>query len=297
MEPISAPMDSRFYAAVLGSPIAHSKSPDMHRAVYQHLSIPIQYDRVEVTQDQSAEFMRTLGQRYGSTRQLAGFSVTMPLKAALVPYMDQVSERVERLGVLNTVVYDDDGQAHGYNTDVDGIREALTQAGFASSQGGSMAILGAGGTATAAVAAAAEMGLDTVVLYVRNTQRTQGAITVAARLGLTIEVKQLDEFPSEASLHEAVVATLPAYAADYVAAQLTAVPLPPLLDVIYDPWPTALAAAWRAHGGLVVSGLDMLLYQGVEQAKLFTQKIPAHQDIDWQTATRHMAVALGLCEL
>lgn len=290
-------MDPRFYAAVLGSPIAHSKSPDMHRAVYDHWGIPIQYDRLEVTQDQSAEFMRSLEQRYGSTQQLAGFSVTMPLKAVLVPHMDQVSERVERLGVLNTVVYDDAGQAHGYNTDVDGIREALTQAGFASPRGGSMAILGAGGTATAAVAAAFEMGLDTVVLYVRNAQRAQGATTVAARFGLTIEVKQLDEFPHDVSLHEAVVATLPAYAADYLATQITSTPLPPLLDVIYDPWPTDLAAAWRANGGLVASGLDMLLYQGVEQAKLFTRKLTAHHDIDWKQATRHMAVALGLCEL
>ena len=160
----TSPVNPSFYAAVLGSPIAHSKSHDMHRAVYRHLGIPIQYDRVEVTLGQAAEFMRTLEQRYGSTRQLAGFSVTMPLKAALVPHMDQVSDRVVWLGVLNTVVYDAAGQAHGYNTDVDGIRLALTQAGFAPQNGGSMAILGAGGTATAAVAAASEMGLDAVML-------------------------------------------------------------------------------------------------------------------------------------
>ena len=167
----SVSMAETMYAAVLGSPIAHSKSPDMHRAVYAHLGVPIVYDRVEVTQDQAAEFMATLPQRYGSVKRLAGFSVTMPLKSALVPHMTALSERVERLGVLNTIVFDESGQTRGYNTDVDGVRLALTQTGYKPSRGGTMAILGAGGTATAAVAAAADMGLDGVVLYVRNAQR------------------------------------------------------------------------------------------------------------------------------
>ena len=65
--------------------------------------------------------------------------------------------------------------------------------------------------------------------------------------------------------------------------------------MIYDPWPTALAAAWQATGAQVASGLDMLLYQGVEQAKLFIQKVVANPEtIDWDIATHHMAAALAL---
>lgn len=285
------------FAAVLGSPIAHSKSPAMHQAVYEYLDVPLQYERIEVTQHQADEFMQTLNQRFGSTRQLAGFSVTMPLKSVLVPHMEHISERVERLGVLNTVVYDSAGIAHGYNTDVDGIRQALTKSGFEPRHGGSMAILGAGGTATAAVAAAAEMQLDAVVLYVRNKQRAEDTKTIAARFGLSVDVQHLTDFAQEAGEHRAVVATLPAHAADPIAAQLPRTQLPPLLDVIYDPWPTNLAAAWHDLGGEVASGLDMLLYQGVEQAKLFTQKLLGQRQIDWRAATRHMAKALGLAEM
>lgn len=287
-------MAETMYAAVLGSPIAHSKSPDMHRAVYAHLGVPIVYDRVEVTQDQAAEFMATLPQRYGSVKRLAGFSVTMPLKSALVPHMTALSERVERLGVLNTIVFDESGQTRGYNTDVDGVRLALTQTGYKPSRGGTMAILGAGGTATAAVAAAADMGLDGVVLYVRNAQRAVETSTVATRFGLRVEIKSLADFSQDSPIHQAVVATLPAHAADPFAAQLPAGPLPPLLDVIYDPWPTALAQAWQATGSAVASGMDMLLYQGVEQAKLFTQRLVDPKNIDWQQATQCMADALGL---
>lgn len=285
----------KYYAAVLGSPIAHSKSPAMHQAVYQYLQVPIDYDRFEVAEEQAAEFFGSLDQRFGSRRRLAGFSVTMPLKAVLVPHMEHLSIRVQRLGVLNTVVFDDDGTAHGYNTDVDGVRLALAQAGFTTADGGSMGILGAGGTATAAVAAAADMGLAQVVLYVRNPQRAQDALDVAQNFGLETRVELLETFVHQVAQHAAVVATLPAHAADVLATELPSAGLPPLLDVIYDPWPTALAAAWQTTGAQVASGLDMLLYQGVEQAKLFTQKVVANPEtIDWDTATQHMAAALAL---
>ena len=102
------------------------------------------------------------------------------------------------------------------------------------------------------------------------------------------------EFAAEAPNYQAVVATLPAHAADSLAADIPPTQLPPLLDVIYDPWPTSLAAAWQTTASPVASGLDMLLYQGVEQAKLFTQRLTGHQAIDWQDATAHMAQSLGL---
>ena len=289
--------EQTYHAAVLGSPIAHSKSPAMHQAVYQYLQAPIEYTRYEVAEDQAAEFITTLDQRFGSRAQLAGFSVTMPLKAVLVPHMDHLSTRVQRLGVLNTVVFDDHGATHGYNTDVDGVRFALGQAGFTPTGGGSMGILGAGGTATAAVAAAADMGLTQVVLYVRNAQRAQDAVDVAQHFGLETRIELLTAFVNQVADHAAIVATLPAHAADALATQLPSTGLPPLLDVIYDPWPTALAAAWQTTGAQVASGLDMLLYQGVEQAKLFTQKVVANPEtIDWDTATQHMAAALALDE-
>lgn len=287
--------DQIYYAGVLGSPIAHSKSPDIHQAAYQYLAAPIRYERFDLTQQQVDSFMASLPQRYGSTKYLAGFSVTMPLKAALVPYMAQLSSRVERLGVLNTVVFDREGIAHGYNTDVDGVRHALSTANLASTTVGSMGILGAGGTASAAIAAAADMGLSEVVLYVRNPDRAKDNLTVAEHYGLEAQLRKLTEFPQKVQAHQAVVSTLPAFAADWLVEQLPTQNLPPLLDVIYEPWPTALASAWQTAGAHVASGLDMLLYQGVEQVKLFTKKVlEQHTHNDWAIVTDQMATALGI---
>lgn len=285
----------RYQAAVLGSPINHSKSPDMHQAVYDYLDVAIDYGRFELTEDQAGEFFTALHERFGSRKQLAGFSVTMPLKAVLVKHMDHISDRVRLLGVLNTIIFDEAGDAVGENTDVDGIRLALNKAGFRRASGGSMGVLGAGGTATAAVAAAAEMDLKAIVLYVRNPQRAQATFDVAEAFGLATRVAGLEDFPLEAAQHQAVVSTLPAHAADGLAEHLPAHGLPPLLDVIYDPWPTVLANQWTATGAHIASGLDMLLYQGVEQAKLFTEKLLVDPGaVDWEEATQQMAAALGL---
>ena len=91
------------------------------------------------------------------------------------------------------------------------------------------------------------------------------------------------------------MSTLPAFAADWLVERLPTHNLPALLDVIYEPWPTALASAWRATGAQVASGLDMLLYQGVEQVKLFTEKVlEQHTNNDWIVVTDQMATALGI---
>src|SRR5699024_6327205 len=175
--------DQIYYAGVLGSPIAHSKSPDIHQAAYQYLAAPIRYERFDLTQQQVDSFMASLPQRYGYTKYLAGFYETMRRKAALGTYVARLSARVERLRRLNTGVFDREGIAHGYNTDVDGVRHALSSANLASTAGGSMVILGDGGTASAAIAAAADMGLSEVVLYVCNSGRAKGNLAVAVHYG------------------------------------------------------------------------------------------------------------------
>lgn len=280
---------------MLGSPIDHSKSPDIHKAAYAFLNAPIQYDRIELAESDAGAFMTTLDQRYGSTKHLAGFSVTMPLKAALVPHMKSVSARVKHLGVLNTIVFDDNGEPYGYNTDVDGIRHALASADDAAGTNASMGILGAGGTASAAIGAAADMGVESIILYVRNPERAHDNLLVAEQFGLKAQVRLLDQFPQHVQEHSAIVSTLPAMAADWLVDRLPTEQLPPLLDVIYQPWPTALAAAWDAAGAQTASGLEMLLYQGVEQVKLFTEKLVLnHGETAWGTVTERMAAALGL---
>ncbi|MBB5749092.1 shikimate dehydrogenase [Micrococcus sp. TA1] len=292
----------RWNAGVLGHPIAHSKSPDLHAAAYRVLGLDIDYRAHDVTPEHLSGFVAGLGDAAASGADWLGLSVTMPLKAPMVGLMDSVSPRVERLGVLNTVVRGADGSLSGHNTDVDGIVRSLAAAGFdRRATGGRMGILGGGGTAAAAIAAAAQLGLDGIEVFVRNPDRAVGQVTLARAFGLEAAVRTLADFPASAPGFRAVVSTLPPRAADPTAAALAAAGpagtrgLPPLLDAAYDPWPSALAAAWSGRGGDVVSGLEMLLYQAVEQVRLFTARVrTGTAEPDWAAVTGAMAASIGL---
>jgi len=242
-------------AAVLGSPIAHSLSPVLHRAAYRALGLDDwHYDRFECDETGLAAFLEGLDSSW------RGLSLTMPLKRAVLPLLDTVTPLAEQVGGANTVVLRD-GARHGDNTDVYGIVAALREAGVTAP--GSAAIIGGG--ATAAVAALRELGLDKAVIWVREVARAGGVLAAAKRLGVAIEVRTLDRFDPDAEL---VISTLPAGAADPLAPRLAGVPA--VLDVVYAPWPTALARAVAARGGTVVGGLAMLLHQAVRQVELMT---------------------------
>lgn len=291
----------RWHAGVLGHPIAHSKSPALHAAAYRVLGLDIGYRAHDVTPEHLGGFVAGLGEDPSAADWL-GLSVTMPLKAPMVPLMDHLSPRVERLGVLNTVVRAADGTLTGHNTDVDGIVNALAAAGVdPDAAGGTMGVLGGGGTAAAALAAAGQLRLDGAELFVRTPAKAADLVELAREFGLDARVRMLEEFAAAAPAFRAVVATLPPRAADGTADQLAeSAPageerLPPLLDAAYDPWPSRLASAWSGRGGQVVSGLEMLLYQAVEQVRLFTERVrPATAEPDWAAVTAQMAAAIGL---
>jgi shikimate dehydrogenase len=281
-------------AGVLGHPIAHSKSPALHRAAYAALGLDIGYDAHDVTPEDLPGFMA------GLDRNWLGLSVTMPLKSPMMALVDRYSPRAERLGFLNTVVWDETGTTTAYNTDVEGIVESLVFAGLQREPtGGRMGILGGGGTAAAAMAAADLLGLDGVDLFVRTPAKATEHAELARGFGLEAAVHRLDEFATSAPGFRAVVATLPPRAADPTAEALAGLSgrqgLPPLLDAAYDPWPSALATAWQDRGGQVVNGLEMLLYQAVEQVRLFTARVlPSGAEPSWTAVTAAMAAAIGL---
>lgn len=288
---------ARYQAGVLGHPIAHSQSPLLHSTAYRQLELPIGYDRYDVVPEELASFLE---EAKSSEETWLGFSVTMPLKGAAVELMDSVSTRVNRLGFLNTIVFDEQGKASGYNTDVDGIVEALTFAGLSqAATGGRMAILGAGGTAAASIEAACLLEMDGVDIFARQLSKAEPQVLLAQHLGLNTEVHNLDTFSDRAGQYQAVISTLPPRAADGYAEQLGSQhDVGPLLDVAYDPWPSRLATSWHNAGGRVVSGLEMLLYQAVEQVKLFSQGLSSHDlsEGDWQSMTARMAHEMGLAE-
>jgi shikimate dehydrogenase len=246
--------------AVLGSPIAHSLSPRLHRAAYVHLGLDWTYDAIEVTEDELGAFVAGLD---GSWR---GLSLTMPLKAVGAALATRRSALVERLGVANTLLLEGDDRVAA-NTDVPGMRAALGEAGACA--GPHATVLGAGSTALAALAALSTMA-DEVTVVARTPSRTQQVVRVADTLGVAVTVLAWED-ARQALAAPIVLSTVPTGAADPLAAFL---PRRPglLFDVVYDPWPTPLATAWARAGGHVCSGLDLLVWQAVEQVRLMTER-------------------------
>ncbi|WP_307433251.1 shikimate dehydrogenase [Pseudarthrobacter defluvii] len=259
-------------AAVLGHPISHSKSPALHLAAYGRLAAGISYTAIDVTEELLPSFMRQIRNQPG----WRGLSVTMPLKTAILDEVDEVRGVAQTLGVVNTVTFEDSAgglKTVGSNTDVTGIVNALCHAGTAAAP--SAVILGGGGTAASAVAALKELGTATVQVFVRDTSRTAEVRDAADRLGMGLEVRTLAGAARPTAEADVVISTLPPRAADGLAAEIAALKTTTpgvLLDVAYDPWPSLIASVWQAGGGRVVPGLEMLLYQAVEQVRLFTRR-------------------------
>ncbi|MGY1434391.1 shikimate dehydrogenase [Streptomyces reniochalinae] len=245
-------------AAVLGSPIAHSLSPVLHRAAYAELGLDAwTYGRYEVDEEGIAGFLAGLDARW------AGLSLTMPLKRAVLPLLDEVTETAASVEAVNTVVFTGEGRGHGDNTDIPGLVAALHERGIDSVE--SAAVLGAGATASSALAALSRVCEGEVTAYVRSQERAREMHGWGERLGVAVRTADWAR-AAEGLRAPLVISTTPAGATDGLA---QAVPASggTLFDVLYDPWPTALAAAWP---GTVIGGLDLLVHQAVLQVEQMT---------------------------
>ena len=270
-------------AYVLGHPIAHSLSPVLHRAAYAYLGeANLEYDRRDTLPDDLPAIMRGVRNPAGTEEApyIAGLSVTMPLKTAVIQYCDELSETAHVTGAVNTV-YPRGERVLGDNTDVIGIVNALLHAGLKPNhERDEPAVIGGGATAISALTALHKLGYRRASVYARSLHKLGSVQEAADRLGVQLEQVSLADLPQNLAErgHHPVVSTLPAHAADEWASQLSglkdasATHRPVLLDVAYNPWPSVLASAWEANGGTVVSGLEMLLYQAVEQVLLFTDR-------------------------
>ena len=255
-------------AAVLGSPVAHSRSPQLHLAAYHALGLDDwTYERIECTADELPSLVRGLGPEW------VGLSVTMPGKFAALEVADQRTRRAQMVGSANTLVRTERGW-RADNTDIDGVAGAL---GYrydardpAPLRGGHAIVLGSGGTAPAAVAALAGLGADRVTVVARNREKAARLITLGSELGALTEYRDFADpaLPELTATAAVVVSTIPADVAAEHVSVFAATPV--LLDAIYDPWPTPLARAVAAAGGEVISGLQMLLHQAFSQVELFT---------------------------
>ena len=248
--------------AVLGSPIAHSLSPALHRAAYGYLGLNWTYDRIQVDEQGLRPFV------CGLDASWRGLSLTMPLKVAVLE-LGEVDQLATLTGAGNTLILEG-GSRRVYNTDVAGLTGAVGH--VAQTPLRRVTILGAGATANAALVAATELGAQQLTVVVRTPSRAEPLRALARILGVKLDVRPWSRQIPEADL---VISTVVSGAADSIA-DAVADSAPLIVDVIYYPWPTVLATTAQRAGCTIVSGRDLLVGQARLQIELMTgRSVPA----------------------
>ena len=258
--------------AVLGYPIDHSLSPILHNAAFKLLGIQGSYSAIEVKSGQLQKFIEERGGEFDY------LSLTMPLKEEALDLEIEVDELGGRIQSLNTLI-NKRGAWSATSTDGSGFIKALANAGHTKFE--KVLILGAGGTARAVAGALDEIATSVDVM--RRSVRRSPAIAACFQ---KIECNFLDwDDLADLSGYDLVVNTTPSGAADLVAENLPRQVDGLLFDVLYKPWPTLLARRWSDAGGKVVSGYELLLYQGIDQLALVT-------DLEVAPIAQRMRIAL-----
>ena len=248
--------DKSLKAAVLGFPIAHSLSPVLHTKAFDLLGVAGSYEAIEVASGGLADFLKSQGANYDY------LSLTMPLKEEVLVIAESSGIEVDELALqiqsVNTLIRNGSGWS-ATSTDGSGFVKALANAGY--DHFNSVLILGAGGTARAVAGALDEIA-DSVAIMGRSVRRNVGIAACFTKLA-----PEFISWDDQIDLRnfDLIVNTTPSGAADLVAENIPFKVEGLLFDVLYKPWPTLLARRWSDAGGKVISGLELLLYQGIDQ--------------------------------
>ncbi|MDX6535236.1 MAG: shikimate dehydrogenase [Gaiellales bacterium] len=245
-------------AGVIGWPISHSRSPQMHNAAYADLGLDWAYVALPVPPHRLAEALRGL-----SALGFAGVNVTIPHKEGVAALCDELSEEAARAGSVNTVLISDDGTLRGETTDGAGMLAAIGDL-----PEGDAVVLGAGGAARAAVAALLGTGRPVLVC----ARRPEAAERLTNEIGGAVEPWPLHRAPAlivnATPLGQAGAVEETPFDCDLLSADMV------VCDLAYraDGAPTGLIAEARRCGARAVDGLDVLVGQGALAFRLFTGK-------------------------
>ena len=246
-------------AGVIGSPIAHSKSPALHTHWLKTLGIAGHYIPIDVAQEDLEHIVKTLPKM-----GFVGVNVTVPYKEKVMDFADLVTDRAALIGSANTLIFRKDGKIHADNTDSYGFIQNLRQkAPDWDPKAGSAAILGAGGAARAVIAALVEVGVPEILISNRTKARAEKLKTDFGKRLRVVDWVQAGNMLEEAAT---VINTT---SLGMVGKPPLRVPLDGLqkgtlvTDLVYAPLMTHLLNEANEAGCVTVDGLGMLLHQAV----------------------------------
>lgn len=243
--------------AVIGDPIAHSKSPEMHNAWYEEMNADATYIPVHVKPEdlqKAVESFKTLG--------ASGWNITIPHKQTIIPFLDELDEMAEKMGAVNTVVRTVQGKLKGYNTDGVGFVRSLEEAIGTGHKDKRILLIGAGGAARGIAFALHAAGYEKLTITNRTVANAQAIINelgVGESMSLSDAESQLDTFAvfiqtTPAGLKNGEFA-LPFSMDKFPTGAIAA-------DIVYNPLMTPFLLAAQEKQAVIVNGLGMFVHQG-----------------------------------
>ncbi|MFY9178129.1 MAG: shikimate dehydrogenase [Caldicoprobacterales bacterium] len=253
-------------AAVIGHPISHSISPELHNRIYQALGLDIVYLAFNISKDNFAQAIKGLG-----ALGFIGFNVTIPYKETIIPYLDSIDPAAAAIGAINTVKIDN-GKLIGYNTDGLGFLDSLTINNIYCSNR-RILIIGAGGSARAIGICLIEHNPREIIILNRRMDRSKQLALDINKFAKRSIAKAVNSVPEDVDI---IINTTPlgmwpnveqSPLEGYVFNSKTVV-----CDIIYNPYMTTFLKRASGQGCLTVNGLGMLIGQGVKAIEIWADK-------------------------
>ncbi len=243
--------------AVIGDPIEHSKSPAMHNAWFEEMSVEATYIPLHVSSEQlgaAVAGLKTLG--------ASGWNVTIPHKTAIIPYLDELDELAQKMGAVNTVVRTTEGKLIGYNTDGVGFVRSLEEAVGSSHKDKPVLLVGAGGAARGIAFAMQQQGYSDLTMTNRTVANAQ-AIVDEMGIGRAISLKEAEETLAHFSIIVQMTSAGLATGNFSMPFSLNRLAKGAIVaDIVYNPLMTPFLQAAEEKGATIVTGVGMFVHQG-----------------------------------
>ena len=250
--------------AVIGDPIDHSLSPNIHNAAFRELGLDCTYIAYRIPKGELAAGIEAL-----KKIKISGFNVTIPHKVEMIKFLDKVDEDCSVIGATNTVS-NDNGMLIGYNTDMDGFLDPLKRRNL-SLKDSNVLLIGAGGAARAITAAFAKEKAKKITIANRTLQNANVLVQFAHKIGIDANAMTLDQVGETASEYDIIV--------NATSIGLNNEPSPIstktinensiVYDIVYKPINTELIKQSKKNGATVVYGYEMLLGQAALAFKIW----------------------------
>ncbi|MBR5152009.1 MAG: shikimate dehydrogenase [Clostridia bacterium] len=254
--------------AVIGDPISHSCSLQVHGAAFSALGIPCSYERIRVKKGELQSFLD-----YAIEKGLNGFNLTMPHKVDILPYLSGMDDAAKRFGAVNTVLVKE-GKLYGFNTDAEGYIQAVSDAGC-QVKDSNVLILGAGGVVRTLALALKDAGAKKIRILNRTLEKAEEIAEPLSGIGSAGTLKQKELCESCQDCQILVQATpLGMHGVKEDFSDLTFLECLPknamVTDLIYNPPKTALLAKAEELGLSTLNGMGMLIYQALLADRIYT---------------------------